>query len=152
VLLQVLTDFPERLQPGCRVFLGESHKPSVVDGSRPHNRGMLVTLRGIDTLEAAGKLRNQGLYVTTSDRPRLPAGVYYHHELLGAVVVDERQDAIGTLAEILITGANDVYVVRDAAGHEILLPVIESVILDVDAAQRVITARVPDGLQGEPGA
>jgi 16S rRNA processing protein RimM len=60
--------------------------------------------------------------------------------------VDENGNPLGKLVEILETGANDVYVVRDDSGKEILLPAIPSVILDLDMAQRSLRVHLLDGL------
>jgi 16S rRNA processing protein RimM len=59
-------------------------------------------------------------------------------------VIDEKGESVGQLVEVLITGANDVYVVKnEGADDEILLPAIESVILKVDSDKKVITVRLP---------
>ncbi|MFH1185570.1 MAG: ribosome maturation factor RimM [Chloroflexota bacterium] len=147
MLMNVITDFPARLVPGSKVFLGARYTPMTVGARRLHARGLLIRLQGIDTPEAAGAYRNHPVYVLSSDRPRLPAGQYYHHELLGSmVIVDADQRSIGTLVEILQTGANDVYVIKDAADREMLLPSIAGVVLGIDVHQHLIRVRVPDGM------
>jgi len=151
VVMEVHTDFPQRLKPGTRVFLGEPHIPLLIVHARPHAEGMLIRFEGLDTPEAAGRYRNQYVYVSTADRPPLPKGQYYHHELLGCRVVDERGEHLGVLTEILETGANDVYVVRPPHGREVLLPAIASVILDVQTDARVVRVHLPPGLLDETG-
>ncbi|HEY3475228.1 MAG TPA: ribosome maturation factor RimM, partial [Anaerolineales bacterium] len=125
---------------------GEEHKPVELTSVRPHAKGMLVKFKGIEGPEEAGQLRNQWVYVKASDVPSLPEGKLYQHELFGFEVVDESGNALGQLVEILETGANDVYVVRNEAGKEILLPAIPSVILEVDSARRVMRVHVLEGL------
>jgi len=148
MLMDVITDLPERLEPGSKVFLGKAHEPMIIGARRLHARGLLINLQGIDTPEAAGAHRNQPVYVLSSNRPGLPAGQYYHHELLGSTIVaDEDQRLLGTLAAILQTGANDVYVIKDAADREMLLPAIGGVVLGIDVHQHVIIVRVPDGIE-----
>jgi 16S rRNA processing protein RimM len=61
-------------------------------------------------------------------------------------VEDENDNPLGELTEILITGANDVYVIKDASGREILLPAIPSVILDVDLGRRLMKVHLLEGL------
>jgi 16S rRNA processing protein RimM len=78
--------------------------------------------------------------------PPLPEGQLYQHELLGFAVTDENENRVGELVEILETGANDVYVVRDDSGREILLPVIPSVILEIDSDRRLIRVHLLEGL------
>ena len=140
------TDFPERLRSGRKLFVGEQHKPVTLAEARSHAKGVLVKFKGIETPEEAGQFRNQWLYVKTSDVPPLPEGQIYQHELFGFEVVDENGSPLGELVEIIETGANDVYVVRDANGREILLPAIPSVILDLDSAHRLLRVHLLEGL------
>ena len=140
------TDFPERLRSGRKLFVGEEHKPVTLSGVRPHAKGVLVKFKGIETPEAAGELRNQWVYVRAADVPPLPEGKLYQHELFGFRVVDEEGVPLGELVEIIETGANDVYVVRDADGGEILLPAIPSVILELDSERRMMRVHLLEGL------
>ena len=107
---------------------------------------MIVKLNSVDTPEDTARYRNQLVYVTAADRPPLPKGQFYVHELIGFDVVDEDQKSIGKLTEIMQTGANDVYVVTRLDGKEILLPVISSVVLNIDADRRLIRVHLLDGL------
>jgi 16S rRNA processing protein RimM len=143
MLMEVITDFPERLQTNVPVFLGQQHRAAVIESGRALGRGMLVKLRGIETSDAADALRGQQVFVTSEGRAPLQGGQYYHHQLLGSNVVDEHDHPLGRLIEILQTGANDVYVVEQAGGKELLLPAITSVILDVDVEQRLMRVRLP---------
>ncbi|MEO7838823.1 MAG: ribosome maturation factor RimM, partial [Anaerolineales bacterium] len=113
---------------------------------RPHQSGLLVKFKGIETPENAGLFRNQWVYIQAKDASPLPEGQLYRHELIGFRVVDETDNVLGELTEILETGANDVYVVKDQAGKELLLPAIPSVILDLDAERRLMRVHLLDGL------
>jgi 16S rRNA processing protein RimM len=132
MVMEVLTDFPDRLKPGIIVYIGEEHQPVKISSRRGHLNGFLVTFEGHESPEMTTGLRNQYLYVSADDRPPLPEGEYYHHQLLGLKVVSDEGQELGRLAGILETGANDVYIVRSEAGAEILLPNISSVVLNVD--------------------
>jgi 16S rRNA processing protein RimM len=147
MMMNLHTDFPERIKPGRNVLVGEKRQPLTFDTVRPHGDALLVSFRGVDTPEDAGKLRNQWVYIKASEAPPLPEGQYYQYELIGLDVVDEDGNPLGKLAEILETGANDVYLVRDEAGKEILLPVIPSVILNRDMERRLLTVHLLDGLR-----
>jgi 16S rRNA processing protein RimM len=107
---------------------------------------MLIKFKTIDTPEDAGQYRNQWTYAKTKDLPPLSAGQHYQHELLGMNVLDEDGNLLGTLSEVVETGANDVYVVRDDSGKEILLPDIPSVILDLDFDRRMMKVHLLEGL------
>lgn len=149
MLMAVLTDFPEQLKPGSTFLVGEAHEALTLDTVRPHADGLLVSFRGFDTPEAVGHFRNQYVFIEAAGMPPLPEGEYYHHELIGLEVITDDDQALGALTEIIETGANDVYVVTDAAGREILLPAIPSVILDVEPERRQMRVHLLPGLLGE---
>ena len=146
IIMDLHTDFPERLRNGRQLFVGDEHKSMTLSSARHHAKGMLVKFEGIETSEDAGQMRNQWVYVKAADLPSLPEGKMYQHELFGFEVVDETGTSLGELVEIIETGANDVYVVRDAGGHEILLPAIPSVILELDPHQRTMRVHLLEGL------
>ncbi len=146
IIMDLHTDFPERLKPGRKLLVSEEHKLMVVEGIREHQKGVIIKFNGIDTPEEAGKLRNTWVYIKASDAPPLPKGQIYQHELFGFQVVDENDNPLGQLIEIIETGANNVYVVRDASGKEILLPAIPSVILDLDTDRRLMRVHLLEGL------
>lgn len=149
ILMDVLTDFPERIQTGATLLVGAEYTPLQLRSRRAHGNTLLVAFEGYDTPEAVGEWRNQIVYVTAADRPALPEGDYYHHQLLGLHVVSDAGQELGLLAEILETGANDVFVVRPESGPEILLPVIASVFLGVDLERGEIRVHLLPGLLSE---
>ncbi|HEX2989044.1 MAG TPA: ribosome maturation factor RimM [Anaerolineales bacterium] len=146
VIMDLHTDFPERMKSGRKLLVGEQHKPFTLTGVRPHQAGLLVKFKGINSAEEAGQFRNQWVYIKASEAPPLPEGKIYQHQLLGFQVVDDTERSLGELVEILETGANNVYVVKDEAGHELLLPAIPSVILDIDTERRLLRVHVLEGL------
>jgi len=146
VIMDIHTDFPERIKPGKKVLIGEKKEPHTLDTVRERSDGLLVSFRGIDTPEAVGKFRNQWVYVKATDVPPLPEGKYYKYQLVGLDVVEDNGNALGKLTEILETGANDVYVVKNDEGKEILLPAIPPVILNVDMEQHVMKVHLLEGL------
>lgn len=149
VLMEIHTDFPERLVPKGIVYAGREYKELRLDSVRGHKDGLLLGFEGIGTPEEAGLFRNQIVYVESKELPELPEGEYYHHQLIGMQVVDENGCDLGTLIEILQTGANDVYVVRAGGENELLLPAIQDVILKVDLLNRIIQVHLLPGLVNE---
>jgi 16S rRNA processing protein RimM len=146
VLMEVITDFPERIRQGKTLYVGESHQPRRVRGRRIHGSNLLLLFDDIKTPEEAGRLRNQWVYVPANDRPPLSEGEYYHHQLLGLKVTSDDGLELGKLANILETGANDVYVIRTDSGKEVLLPAIQSVILDIDLDNAQMRVHLLPGL------
>ncbi len=146
MVMDVLTDFPERLRVGKTVYVGENHEPLRITGKRGHDRQLIIRFEGFGTPEEAGRLRNLHVYVQASSLPKLPEGEYYHHQLIGLQAVDEAGQTLGILTEILETGANDVYVIRTPDAKELLLPAIEDVILAVELEKGVVRVRPPEYL------
>ena len=146
ILLEVYTDFPERLTEGTIVFIGGTHTPIKIRQLRHHNDGLLLGFDGFDTPEAVGRLRNQVVHVKTADRPMLPEGQFYHYQLIGIRVMEDSGNELGSLTDIIVTGANDVYVVTNSDGRELLLPAIRDVILSVDLKENSMTVHLIPGL------
>lgn len=146
MLMEVLTDFPQHLRAGTRLFVSQNYAPMTLASVRGHNDGLLVRFRGIENPDQAGKYRSNPVFVSAQDRPPLPEGEFYHHEVIGLRVVTEADEELGTLAEILITGANEVYIVKRPDGGELLLPAIEDVILKIDPAAGLVRVRLLPGL------
>jgi 16S rRNA processing protein RimM len=143
ILMDVLSDYPERLQRNNQVLVGEEHEAYLIRSVRNHSQALLIAFTGIENPEQAGLLRNKPVYVQAAALPELPEGSYYHHQLIGLAVVDNEGQNLGTLSEILETGANEVYVVTPAEGAEILLPVIEGVVLGVDLERKEMRVNPP---------
>lgn len=146
ILMDVYTDFPERIKSGSTLFLGAKHRPASVLHIRHHNEGLLVAFDGVDTPESASLFRNQTVYVKTADRPDLEKGQYYHHQIIGMSVVDDEGKSLGKVTEIIETGANDVYVVKSTGSQELLLPAIKDVIRQVDIDKNIMTVHLIPGL------
>ena len=146
MIMDVHTDFPERLRRGRKLYLGEEHQPMTLASARSHAKGMLIKLEGIETPEDIAPFRNQWIYVKASEVPALPEGQIYQYELFGFKVLEENGNPLGELVEIIETGANNVYVVKDEAGKEILLPAIPSVILEIDPVRRLMRVHLLEGL------
>jgi 16S rRNA processing protein RimM len=88
--------------------------------------------------------------VRLGDLGPLPDGVYYHWEIIGLRVETEEGESLGSLGQILSTGANDVYVVRTPDGSELLLPAIAEVIRKVDLESGRMMVHLLPGLRQEP--
>mgnify|MGYP001431455805 CR=1 FL=1 len=144
VLMDVYTDFPERLATGKTLLIGESHRPLVIRSLRPKNKELIIGFEGYTNPESTADLRNQLVYVSSAEIPTLPVGEYYHHQVIGLRVVNQDGSEIGILDDILESRANDVYMVKAADGTEILIPAVDEFILEINLEQRVITVAPPE--------
>jgi 16S rRNA processing protein RimM len=144
MLMQVDTDLPEKIRPDLEVFVGTKKQPYKIKGVRNTASALLISFQSITNPETAGLLRNQLVFIKVPEIRELPDGRYYQHEVIGMSVVDEQGSDIGVIMEILVTGANDVYVVKQDSGDEILLPAIKTVIRDIDIEKKRMIVCLPE--------
>ncbi len=143
--LNLSTDFPERLGAGRIIYVGKKHREFPIASFKISSHRGLIRFDEFRSPEEARILTNQIVYVKAEDLPDLPENEYYHHDLIGIRVVDEDQKELGTLAEILETGANDVYIVkRSDNGEDLLIPAIESVIINIDINKKTMIVRLQE--------
>lgn len=101
----------------------------LLDG-RVHRDGLVVCVSGVASREEAAQMRGWQIAVTRAELPPAPLGQYYWSDLVGLSVVNRNGQALGEVAEIFATGANDVLVVRGE--RERLIPFIETVLVSVE--------------------
>ncbi len=154
--VRLLTDFPERISKLKSVYLGTDPNGKVtaysVEAMRMHQDYGLLKLKGIDDRTEAERYRQLLVMVDLKHAVPLEAGEFYLYELIGLEVRTENGEVLGTLTEVLETGANDVYVVKGGQHGEVLVPVLPETIVKTDIAAKQVIVRLPDGLlpgQGE---
>ena len=147
IMLEIQTEQPEIFAPEAKFYLGEEYLPYTIASSRPHKKGILLSFEGIQDRDEVGEFRNTHVYAKISDLPSLAEDNFYDHEIIGLEVIeDETGEALGKIKEIIRTGANDVYVITQKSGNEILLPAIPEVVLDIDLDEGKMSIFLLDGL------
>jgi len=112
-------------------------------GVRKGPKGALVRIEGVENVGQAHDVSGRWLMARSVDLPELPPAP---EDEIGYRVVDIDHGDLGVITSIIVTGANDVLVVNDGPYGEVLLPVIDDVILSVDASSRLVSVRVLPGL------
>ena len=107
---------------------------------------VMLKLAGIDTVEEAEKYRNLYIKVLRDQEEELEEGSYYVVDILGCKVNTDANQELGKIVDVFQTGSNDVYVVKDEQGKQILLPAIKHVIKNVDIKNKIITVHLLEGL------
>lgn len=127
-------DSPEFFKSFKTVYLGKNgQNPYKVLGARPHGNIMLLTLEGINDIDAANTLRGKIIYVERDKAPLEP-GSYFIAELIGCSVIDadDQSKIYGKVTDVLNTGASDIWQIKGNDGKEYLLPSIPEVVISVD--------------------
>ncbi|MGB2694245.1 MAG: ribosome maturation factor RimM [Dehalococcoidia bacterium] len=144
-----LTDFPHRFEPGASLWIAGERR-TVLSAGSPAGRGTLVLeLDEVETREDAQALRGLLLEVPEHDLPHLDDDQYFRFQLIGMSVFDADGAPLGRIGEVIDTGANDVYAVRDEEG-ELLIPAIDTVVKKVDVARRRMVVELMPGLERRP--
>lgn len=107
---------------------------------------VLLKLKGIDDIDSAEALRNLYIKVSREQLPELQENSYYIVDLLECEVVTAEGEILGKMDDVFNTGSNDIYVVKNEKGKQILLPAIKEVIKNVDIPNRKITVKLMEGL------
>ena len=136
---------PAYLARIARVYLGPEHRAIDLLGVFRRGRAYTLQLRGIETMTAAETLRDIDVVIPRSEAPSLAEGEFFVTDVVGLRAVTTTGRALGTVAEVLSTGANDVYVVRGDAG-EVLIPAIRDVVTSIDPAAGVLQVEPMPGL------
>jgi 16S rRNA processing protein RimM len=144
--VELLTEYPEQLQRLRAVYLGPQTELWEVESIRLHQEAALIKLVGCDDRNAAEMLRGVLVQILRQDAVPLEDDEYYEHQIVGMSVVEGDGTYLGKVNEIISTGANDVYVVVGPEG-ELLLPAIESVILEIDLDADQIVVYMMEGLR-----
>lgn len=143
------SDRPDRFPSLRRAFLpgeGGAAREVVITGCWPHKGRFVLKLAGVESIDAAERLRGMELRIGEEDMEALPEGSYYHHQLKGLRVQDAAGSALGCVDDILETGAGaDVLVVHGPRG-EWLIPLAAEFVERVDLAGGRIFVRPPEFL------
>ena len=147
ISVTILTDFPERFETTEWVYLGNEYEADAyrLEKYRWHKKNILLTLAGITDRTQAEQLKGQLVQVPIEEAVPLPEGNYYLYQLVNLQVVTTDNRVLGTITDIIETGANDVFVVSDGQ-KELLLPSIPDVVKSVDTNKGQVVVELIDGL------
>lgn len=120
-----------------------------VEGVKFFKQFVILKFEGFDTLDEIMPYKGCRLLVNREHAVKCAKDEYFIADLIGLRVVDEEQREIGTLTDVMQTGANDVYVVETADGKEYLFPAIKECILQVDMERGEVKVHVMPGLMEE---
>ena len=142
------TDDPRRFRRLKEVVLdtGKEKMNLEIEGVKFFKQFVILKFKGLDNINDIEKYRQKSLYVTRKNAVRLQRDEYFIADLIGLKVQDEDGKELGTVKDVIETGANDVYEVEMADGKSLLLPAIKQCILNVDVENGTMQVYVLEGL------
>ena len=141
------TDDPRRFRRLKEVVLdtGREKINLEIEGVKFFKQFVILKFKGLDNINDIEKYRQKSLYVTRKNAVRLQRDEYFIADLIGLKVQDEDGTELGTVKDVIETGANDVYEVEMADGRSLLLPAIKQCILNVDVENGMMQVHVLEG-------
>ncbi len=142
VRVKLFSDDPEHLMDIDEVLVGRSAQPYVIQSVRFHKGMALVTFEGVEDIDAAEALRNQPVRIQGAKLPPLEPNEYYLYQVIGIEARLEDGSVLGTVTDVIETGANMVFVVKPVdGGKDELFPSIPEVVVDLRPAEGVLILR-----------
>lgn len=141
------TDSPEDFEDIPYIYIRRktNDEKLTVSNVKYQKNNLIVKFKEINSIDEAEKYKNMVIHADRNDLWELEEGVYYIADLIGLEVYDEN-GKIGVLADVFNTGANDIYDVKREGKKNLLLPVIDDVVKNIDIENKRITVHVMEGL------
>ena len=143
------TDDPQRFKVLKQAIIdnGREKVDVEIQSVRFFKNMVIVKFKGIDNINDVEKYKGKDLLVTRENAVPLEEDEYYIADLIDLDVFDEDGNKLGVVYDVLQTGANDVYVVKnESTGKEVLLPGIDECILDINLEEKKILVHIMEGL------
>jgi 16S rRNA processing protein RimM len=150
VAANLLTDFPERFERVAEliaVFSDGTRRRLALEGYWQHGDRVVLKFEGFDSPEEAASLAGCELAVPESEAVELEEGEFYDWQLEDCHVETVEGREVGTVREVLHTGGEaPVLIIRDERGVENLIPLAESICVEIDVGRKLIRVDAPEGL------
>ncbi|MFR0823077.1 MAG: ribosome maturation factor RimM [Clostridia bacterium] len=151
VKVKPFTDDIKRFEELKTVYICQKENKQKVEIEKVsyHKDMVLLKLKGIEDMNAAEKLKGLYLEIDRKDAKKLPKDTYFIADLLGLEVYSDEGEKLGLVEDIFPTGSNDVYVIKNELGKQILLPSIPEVLKDINLEQGKIIVHLLKGLRDD---
>ena len=142
--LKPATDHPEHLAKVKQAWFGADPRPKRLLGARMHKGMVILRIFGVTTPEAVDVLRGTEVRIAGADAAPLAPGEYFYYQLIGLRAEDDTGAVIGTVSDIMETGAHDVLVITpEGGGADILVPNHPSYVREIDPAAGRMVVTLP---------
>jgi 16S rRNA processing protein RimM len=148
VKLIPLTDDPHRFEELEWVYIEKDGRMDkyTIQQIKYIKGSVIIKFAGMDSPEQANEFRDCFVLIDRKNAVKLPEDSFFICDIIGCSVYDEKGNLLGELSDVLQTGSNDVYIVRNASGKDILLPALKSVVRSILPESKRIDVVIPKGL------
>lgn len=143
-----ITDFDDRFDVGNTLYVEYNNDliPLTIEGHRKHKQYDLLHFQGYDRIEDVERFKNTYLKINEEQLTELNEGEFYYHEIIGCEMVTTNGKLVGNIDHILSPGANDVWVVKQDDGKELLIPYIKDIVKQVNVEEKKVIIEPMEGL------
>ena len=143
-----LTDSTERFKKLATVFLKNNRGKTItnIEKIRIQKNMVILKLKDIENIEEAKTIVGSFLEVKRKDAVKLPKDTYFIFEIIGLEVYTEDNLFLGKVENVINTGSNDIYIVKDINNKELFIPAIREVVKNINLEKKRITINIVDGL------
>lgn len=145
-----ITDDVRRFRALKKCYLLDAKEKLIRDveviSNRVVNDRVLLQIDGVTDRDQAGNLNGYFVAVHRLDARKLEPGRYFISDMIGCVIIDKDLGELGTVFDILQTGANDVIAVKRSGKPDLYIPYLHSIVTAVDVLSKTINVTLPDGL------
>lgn len=144
-----MTDDPKRFNAlkSIEVFFTTHSKEYEIEKARLHKQFVVLKLKGVSSINEAEALRGGLIKISEENALPLEEDEYYIKDIYGLKVISDIGEELGVVEDIIFTGANDVYIVREHGIKDLLIPAIKQCILNIDKESKVMTVKLLEGLR-----
>jgi|TARA_B110000091_G_scaffold82995_1_gene91343 16S rRNA processing protein RimM len=148
LLVKLDVDDPSRYKNLESVFLDRKGRliPFFLSSCKLTQKGFLhIHFEGVDTEIDADRLCKSGLYLPLSFLPPMEGNKFYYHEIEGYKVIDRSYGEIGIMKEVVNEKVQPLFAIENGL-KEVLIPIIDSVIDELDRENKILYLTCPEGL------
>lgn len=142
------TDYPDDFENIEYVYVKKKtgEEKLHISSIKYQKNNLIIKFAEIKDINEAELYKNLVLYVERDMLGELPEGVYYIADLLGSKIITTDGEEIGEIADVFNTGANDIYDVKREGKKNMLIPVIDEIVKNIDIEKKIITIEMMEGL------
>ncbi|WP_306798595.1 ribosome maturation factor RimM [Oceanobacillus saliphilus] len=143
-----ISDFEERFNPGEIVYVMKDEQPIklTISGHRMHKGFDLIQFEGYENINQVESFKGCKLKIHEDQLTDLAEDEYYYHEIIGCEVYTNDDRKLGKITEILSPGANDVWVIKQETGKDLLIPYIDGVVTEINIDEKRVVIEPMEGL------
>lgn len=152
LIIKLDVDFPEEYKNLESVFIQLNKKdtsliPFFISNSQIQNNGSLrIKIEDLNSIAEAKLLVGKEVYLPLNTLPKLEGNKFYFHEVIGFMVTDTNKGVVGKITQVLEHPTQSIFEIVNADNKEILIPITDDIVKDVDRTNQTIEVTTPDGL------